>query len=197
LDRVLHAARVVFLRHGISRARVVDIAAELGVSRATVYRQAGNVEQIAALLLRWQLGEMASELGSRFAEAESVSDISQTLCNAMAMIVADPLFRKVAEDEPEVVGKTLAKQFGLVIDLVVGNLREPFDILVARGFLAKDDTHFMSELLVRLAVTLLLTPPEDGAASFLERVLSGLLRQDALSPVGRINQTQAPEGGLG
>src|SRR5579884_3492717 len=51
LDPYLDAAARCFGRFGISRTRVPDVAAEVGVSRVTVYRQVGTVEDMARMLL--------------------------------------------------------------------------------------------------------------------------------------------------
>src|SRR3546814_68889 len=51
LDPYLDAAARCFTRFGITRTRVPDVAAEVGVSRVTVYRQVGTVEDMARLLL--------------------------------------------------------------------------------------------------------------------------------------------------
>ena len=50
LDPVLDAAATCFVRYGVRRTSVQDVARVLGVNRTTVYRQAGNVEQMALLL---------------------------------------------------------------------------------------------------------------------------------------------------
>src|SRR3546814_14573596 len=51
LDRYLGAAARRFTRFRITRTRVPDVAAEVGVSRVTVYRQVGTVEEMPGLLL--------------------------------------------------------------------------------------------------------------------------------------------------
>ena len=51
LDPFLDAAARCFARHGIKRMSVQDVARELRVNRATVYRQIGNVDQQVRLLL--------------------------------------------------------------------------------------------------------------------------------------------------
>src|SRR3546814_18879186 len=45
LDPYLDAAARCFTRFGITRTRVPDVAAEVGVSRVTVYRPVGTVER--------------------------------------------------------------------------------------------------------------------------------------------------------
>ncbi len=44
--RILDAARAVMLRHGYRKATLEDVAAEAGVSRATVYNHFGNKEAV-------------------------------------------------------------------------------------------------------------------------------------------------------
>src|SRR3546814_4780239 len=55
LDPYLDAAARCFVRHGLRRTRVTDIADDVGVSRVTVYRQVGTVEDAARLLLAREL----------------------------------------------------------------------------------------------------------------------------------------------
>ena len=49
LDPYLDAAAACFARHGISRSAVADIAKEMGVSRTTVYRQVGSIDNVVRL----------------------------------------------------------------------------------------------------------------------------------------------------
>ena len=55
LDPYLDAAARCLARHGIGRTSVQDVARELGVNRATVYRQVGTVEDMVRLLVAREL----------------------------------------------------------------------------------------------------------------------------------------------
>src|SRR3546814_15492817 len=74
-DLDLDGAAGCFVRHGLRRTRVTDIADDVGVSRVTVYRQVGTVEDAARLLLARELDRLVSSLLPTLLAAEDADGI--------------------------------------------------------------------------------------------------------------------------
>ena len=184
-DRYLDATLQTFLRHGVRRTRMVDIADEAGVSRTTAYRVLGSVDRAALSLLQRELGAFLHDVTAALHEAASLASVLRVCARAMAEVEAHPLFRKLRQDEPVIIGEAIARQTGLIIDTVTSALVPSFTDLARRGILTDDDPARLVEVLVRLGVMCTLHPPAGG----FERVLGCVLR--AGDPV----RARAPEGG--
>ncbi|MDP1794674.1 MAG: helix-turn-helix domain-containing protein, partial [Acidimicrobiales bacterium] len=79
LDPFLDGAARCFARHGIKRTSVQDVAKELRVNRATVYRQIGNVDQQVRLLLARDLHRLLAALPATLSAASGPEAIVELL----------------------------------------------------------------------------------------------------------------------
>jgi len=75
-DRVLDAAKACCDRWGMAKVTIDDIAAEAGISRATLYRlfPGGRDRMFEALRAR-ETGDFFARLGLRMSEAENLEDL--------------------------------------------------------------------------------------------------------------------------
>lgn len=176
LDPFLDAAAACFARFGITRTRVPDVAAELGVSRVTVYRQVGTIEDMARLLLARDLhrllGLAPAALGGRNGPDAVIALVEFIVEHARA----HPVLTKVLTDEPHVLGPVLVSDLGAVAERVADVVAPLLDQLMASGTLARRDPRILADWLVRQTVTLILAPPADLAAHLRE------LLEPALNP---------------
>src|SRR3546814_653757 len=79
-ERLINAAEACFLRYGVMKTTVEDVAAHANVSRATVYRYfAGRDELILGVLLR-DGGRFLEALGQRLDAAE---DLEQAIIDGV------------------------------------------------------------------------------------------------------------------
>jgi AcrR family transcriptional regulator len=171
LDRYLDAAMAAFLRHGVSRTRVPDIAHEAGVSRTTVYRVLGPVDRAALALLDRELARLLAEVTAAFTSARRWDDVLDECALAMEAVERHPLLRKVRDDEPEIIGMALVKHTPLVIDVVSSVLEPALAELVVQGVASGREHRLVAETLVRLGVTCALAPPDRGIRELLHDVL--------------------------
>lgn len=191
IDRVLDAAMRAFLRHGVSRTRIPDIADEAGVSRTTVYRVIGSVERIANVLLERELGRLLDRAGAAFRSAPDWTAVLDVCARVMEDVEAHPLFRKVRDDEPAIIGMALATRTALVIDVVHRALEPSFSELEARDVTSTREHRLLVETLVRLGVTCVLAPPDGGVRPLLQE----LLGEPRTSRGARVRQRPASRGG--
>lgn len=168
LDPYLDAAAACFARFGITRTRVPDVAAEAGVSRVTVYRQVGTVEDMARLLLARDLhrllGLVPAALDGRAGPDAVVAVVEFIVEHARS----HPVLAKVITDEPHVLGPVMVSDLGAVAERVADVVAPLLDELMASGQLARRDPRILADWLVRQTVTLILAPPVDLGAHLRE-----------------------------
>jgi AcrR family transcriptional regulator len=168
LDPYLDAAAACFARFGITRTRVPDVAAEAGVSRVTIYRQVGTIEDMARLLLARDLHRLLE-----FVPAALDGRAGPDAVVAVVEFIVDharshPVLAKVIADEPHVLGPVLVSDLGTVAERVADVVAPLLDQLMASGQLAQRDPRILADWLVRQTVTLILAPPADLGAHLRE-----------------------------
>jgi AcrR family transcriptional regulator len=171
LDAYLDAAAACFLRHGVSRTRVPDVAAEVGVSRVTVYRQVGTVENMARLLLVRDLHRLLVRLPAAMRGATGPETIVRLLETIIEHARSHPVLMKVLRDEPQLLGPVLVSDLGIVSSRAAAMVAPLFEAMMDSGQLARRDARVVAEWLVRQTVTLILAPPRGDLRTFLSEFL--------------------------
>lgn len=174
LDPLLDAATRCFLRHGVSRTRVPDIAAEMGVNRVTVYRQAGNVSSVARLLLARELHRVLEALPVAIADEDGPTSVRRLLATVVQACRGHPVMAKVIVDEPEVIGPFL-DELPAIIDRGTSAIAPALQAMMQSGDLMRRDPQILAELLMRLAVTLVVAPADGRLEALLDQALTPLL----------------------
>lgn len=73
-QHILDAATHVFLRYGIQRSSLVDIAGEAGISRQTLYKTYANKDEIVRALMRRHHARMMARIEEGLASATAFGD---------------------------------------------------------------------------------------------------------------------------
>lgn len=180
LDSYLDAAARCFARHGIKRTSVQDVARELNINRATVYRNVGGVDDMVRLLVARELHALL----------RIVSDLDLNPTNGPAVVVNlvatvvrytrhHPVARKVLDDEPELIGPFLITYLPAVVRRVAEPVTPIIKWAQRRGALAKRNPAALAEWLVRMAASLILDPlPDDELEAFLSELLVPALKKE-------------------
>lgn len=171
LDPYLDAAARCFARFGISRTRVPDVAAEVGVSRVTVYRQVGTVEDMARMLLARDMHRLLMALPVAVQGAVGPEAVVRLIETTIGQARAHPVLIKVLEDEPQLIGPVLVADLGTVAGRVADVVAPLLEALMDAGQLARRDARVVAEWLVRLTVTLILAPPPGDLRAFLAELI--------------------------
>jgi AcrR family transcriptional regulator len=171
LDVYLDAALACFTRHGIQRTSVQDVARELRVNRATVYRQVGNVEQMVRLLLARELHHLLQRLPTQLAESSGPDTVVQLLAAIVDYARSHPVLVKVLADEPELIGPFLVSDLPSLVARVANQLAPLLEWGMRTGQLAPRDPVVVAEWLVRTALTLVIAPPPGDVRRFLAELL--------------------------
>ncbi|MGH9138051.1 MAG: TetR/AcrR family transcriptional regulator [Acidimicrobiales bacterium] len=155
VDGFLDAAATCFARHGFAHTSVPDIARQLGVSPATVYRQIGPVNGSARLVLARDAHRLTDHLASLLDEVTGPEAVVQMTVTVARFIDEHPLTRKVLADEPQLTGQLLrfvpdaVRALTTILRRYVGEVA-PFA-----------DHEVVADLVMRLVVMAVLAPPSD------------------------------------
>ena len=171
LDPYLDATARCFVRYGVRRTSVQDVAQELGVNRATVYRQVGTVEQQAMLLLIRDAHRLLTALPGWVDGPIGPQTVIDLVAAVVRRARGHPVLAKVLADEPDLVGTYVTRDSAALIELVTGMLRPLLEAAVASGAIARRDPVVLAEWLVRNTVSLILTPPTVELEHYLAEIL--------------------------
>ncbi len=178
---ILAAARKEFEENGIRRSGVDDVAKRAGVSRSTLYRRFPNKE---ALLLgvaeRIYLEGMVVLEQSTIGHGPQGAVVEAFLAGAR-LVNDDPLIRRMMVDERDVLQGITNSVTGLFIEIVAARVMQT--LRRAGAQMPDEDLHAVTEILVRLFISFLDTPPLDEARQepesvrdFAQRYLAPMVR---------------------
>ena len=103
LDSYLDAAARCFARHGITRTSINDVAAEAGVSRSTVYRLAGTIDDIAESLLLRELHRFLGLVPQLLGDKPGPEGVIDLVAGFVTVIRTNPVVDKLLADEPQLI----------------------------------------------------------------------------------------------
>ena len=153
-----------------------DVANELGVNRATVYRQVGTIDQQIRLLIARDLHRLVAELPASLAGKSGPRAVVELMATIIGFASEHPVLTKVLQDEPELIGPFLVSDLPEVITRVTAAIAPLLDAAMAADQIATRDAGLLAESLVRLGITLILAPPPGDLDAFLAEVLVPTLK---------------------
>lgn len=159
LDPYIDAAARCFARFGVGRTTVPDIARELGVSRTTVYRQVGTINQLSGHLFNRELHNFLSYLPQSISDEPAPEAVVSMVESIIGYSRNHPVLSKVLVDEPELIGPFLTRELPEVVNRVGAVTIPMLTTAMGAGLLAPHDPQILVEWLVRTAVTVVLSPP--------------------------------------
>jgi AcrR family transcriptional regulator len=171
LGPCLDAAATCLARHGLSRTSMADIAREMGVSRSTVYRQIGSVENAAWLLLSRDLHAFYGTLPQMFAEADGPEVITRPLAALLRRAWDNPVLAKVLRDEPDFVGRAVTAYAGPMIEQGAQMLAPLYQGLMDTGRIRRQDPLDLAHWLLRVFMMLMIAPPPANVDDLLDGML--------------------------
>jgi AcrR family transcriptional regulator len=170
LDRFLDAALRCFARYGVTRTTSADVATELGVTRATVYRHAGSVDDMARALFARELHRLLAQIPARVG-AEPDAD---TVVGIVAFVVESarthPVLAKLLADEPDRARSMLLADVEGIVDQAEPFLEPLLGVVAPRSC-----SRTLSSWLVRTVVILLLAPVAGDMRTHLATTLRPVL----------------------
>ncbi len=170
LDDALNAAAACFARHGLAHTSVRDIAAELGVSTATVNRQVGSVDVVASAVFAREAHGLVEVVVDAVGDSTGPGAVLDLVIAAAVHICQNPLARKVLTDEPVLLADLLPH-----LPKITGAIRAVLTTVVEElrpNASGGSPAGVVADIAVRIVLAAILDPPPDLA----------ILVQDALRP---------------
>jgi AcrR family transcriptional regulator len=164
------------------RLDMLALCRRLGISRATLYRRAGNREQLLDQVLWWRARRTLSEQANATAGQYGAARIVAAIGGVLHAIERDKALRALLESDPETALRLLTGTRSAVQQGMVAALERLIDLERGRGaFAAGLDTPTLAYAIVRIAEGFLYadvvadrTPDIDRAITLIAALLRGL-----------------------
>ncbi len=157
-DRVAAAALDEFAEHGIRRTSMEDVARRAGVSRMTIFRRFRSKQGLVEVVIAREVRRGMEELDLLWESAETLEDrLVAGFEFAGRYVRGHPLFDRLLRSEPEVLLPPLTIDGGPVLKLYRSLIADRLQAEVNVGRAATSDIDGVSEVIARLAISLLLT----------------------------------------
>lgn len=154
--RILDAALAEYLAHGFRRTSVDDIARHAGIGRATLYRRFATRDDLVQAVLTRETRKFFADIATA---VEAVPNLADRLVEGFVVGLrnarAQPLLQRMLDSEPDVAIPFLTTR-GAPAMAVMREflLRQYLDCPEARTNRPEE----VAEILVRLCISLVLTP---------------------------------------
>jgi AcrR family transcriptional regulator len=161
-DAVLDAAARRLASHGIAGTRVDDVAAEAGVSRATVYRYAGGKDAIVRAVIGRETQAVLARLDAVIANAVAIdAAVEDLVATALVAIAESPALGRLSTSDLRETLPFITVDSPALVDTVVATLS---DALRAAP-LPVDERRVEDavEEMTRFVLAHLTTPRRDGS----------------------------------
>jgi AcrR family transcriptional regulator len=177
LDRLLDAVEQSLARYGIRGTSMAQVAREMGVSRATLYRQVGSLEDAIALMSSRRFHRFLDELVELSAVGINADTFVHVIVRTDRAALADPVVQRILHDEPELLGRYLS---GGSLAVLAGQVTDYLTPIVAAamgaGLVRRSDPATAAGWLVRIVLALgAVPPPDDELEQAVRAVLLPLL----------------------
>ena len=157
-DRVATAALDEFAEHGIRRTSMEDVARRAGVSRMTIFRRFTSKQGLVEVVIAREVHRGMEELDLPWESAETLEDrLVAGFEFAGRYVRGHPLFDRLLRSEPDVLLPPLTLDGGPVLKLYRSLIADRLQAEVNAGRAATADIDGVSEVIARLAISLLLT----------------------------------------
>jgi AcrR family transcriptional regulator len=159
-----------------------SLAGRIGVARATLYRRAGNREQLLDQVLWWRARRLLADQVRASADLAGTDRLTAVIAGVLTAIGADRPVRMFLESDPETALRLLTGPRSLVHEGMAGALENLIDLERGRGaFDASLDTRTLAFAIVRVSEGFLYSDviadgaPDIGrAVTVIEALLRGL-----------------------
>lgn len=176
LDPYLDAAAQSFALYGVGHSSVPDIARRMGVSRATVYRRIGTIANAAKLLLARELNYVLTQVARRLSGGPGGPDvIIEVLVWITEHARNHDVLQSVLRSDPELLGPFLTQGFSDVVRRASESVCPIFEAAIKKKQIAPADPAVLADWLVRLIISIGLSPPQIEPRHFFNQVVRPVL----------------------
>lgn len=154
-ERILDAALARFSAQGLRRASVEDIARDCGINRVTVYRRFASKQVLLQAVVARESQRFFAAVDAATRPLPTPADrFVEGVAIGFGLAREHPLITRLLADEPDTLLPILTHD----AEPVIGTGRALLATLLRDASTTARDPDVAAELLVRLAISLLLTP---------------------------------------
>ncbi len=158
-DQILTAARNLFVKYGLRRTSLDDIAAAAGIGRATLFRRYTNRDTLMAALIEKELAVALDQIAAKTEEKEDPEEkfIAGFLA-FMNLVRTNDLLHELLQSDPDTVLPlmTIAGQEAVAVGRQFAQTH--LQMAQADGIELTADPEYLAEMLARIGHSLALTP---------------------------------------
>lgn len=160
-ERIMGAALTQAEDFGLRRFTVDDVARRVGLSRVTIYRYFPKKDQLLNALILREMKRFLTKVDAVLeAQPTPEEKLIEGLSFSLVYLRGHRLLNRLLRTEPELILPHLTVQAGGLFAAARARIATHFRAEVAAGRLSlpDDDIDGMAELLIRIVVSLVLTP---------------------------------------
>lgn len=163
LDRVLDAAERCLARHGVRRTTMSDIAKEMGVSRPTLYKHLGSVEEAVALVTSRELYLFVDEIVDLLVQDAGPDTLIDMAVRAVTLVRTHPVTARILAFEPELVGEFITTgQVTAYVEQLIDVVAPLVEAAIQAGTIRSGEARLTAELMLRLCASFMLAPSNEA-----------------------------------
>lgn len=174
-QRIIDATAGLIDRHGVAKTTLSDVAAELGVTRQTVYRHLGSISEIVSVVAARGAEDFVDRMVSHLEGSRSPADaVVEGILFCLRTVPNDPRLNLLLQ-----LGDTATFSRAATSPVMLGYgsaMLRRFPVDWADAGVSDDDLDGLAEMIMRLLISLLdssteVPRPEDEVRALLERWL--------------------------
>jgi AcrR family transcriptional regulator len=172
-ERIHDAVRGAVLELGLRRTTLSEVARRAGVSRMSIYRRYPDVTALVREVMTAEFGGHLVGTDARAAGRDARSRMVQGITAFARELRENQLFRKVVEDEPDLLAPYVLERMGGTQRIALAMVERGIAEGLADGSVRSGDTRAMAQAVLLVAQSFVLSAgiADDIAA---ERVLGEL-----------------------
>lgn len=174
-DRALDAVSVCLARHGLARTSMTDVAREMGVSRSTLYRRYGSVEEAAWALFAREAYRFFDAFGDLVARSAGPRSVVELTAEFIRFASGHPVLVRLLGQEPEFVGRVITGHSAALVDYAAAVVTPLLGAAMEAGMIRRRDPARLAQWLGRVVMASIIAPPSQDLDALLEEMLLPIL----------------------
>ena len=158
-QRILDSARSLYIEYGLRRTTMEDVAKRAGMGRATLYRRFSEKDHLFKAVIFRELQRHLVIIEEAIKDSDSALDaLLEAFVRFGGLVNANEVLQRLLKTEPDHVLPYLTTDFELIMSFSRHYLASQIERAQKIGHIREGDASMMSEMLLRLTQSLMLSP---------------------------------------